>query len=347
MRSKGFLISLVFIVTIVIIVSFVLAQEGGDTYLPIMMTEEDCWPTDVPAGALPNQPPPVFCLIHNYGPDTAQPGANTWIDDFNHGLSFASFTNTPYRTFDNIGAWKTIFWRHADHWMVDLAPRPEDGGGYQYGQGYALFSPDQTFNFVNNKLVVETTVAAGMDAYGMEAWPEIIISTDDSPVHHSLGLYAFDLFPQGWTLGCRLQPSRVPICALKADDGNNNQSSTRIWEMSFFQVVGSSNFGGYPGNGLENYWRRCPYDEPDINCRDHFRLEIDRTSLKLYVNDHLYFAQTGIPPLPEDLLNGDIYVYLSSSQVGHDADTIRYHWDNFKVNPDLSSTTQNWKHFNE
>ena len=308
------------------------AQTGNHIYLPLM-TYDECWPTDIPAGALPGMPPPVFCLINNYGPDTAQPGPNSWFDDFNHGLSLANFQNTHYRLFNNIGAWRTIQWRHADHWMVDLAPRPREGSGYQYGRGYAMLSPDQTFNFVNNRLVVEATVAAGMEVYDEKAWPEIIVSTDPSPVQTPLGLYAFDLLPQGWTLGCRLQSSRVPICALKANDGSPTEQSTRIWEMSFWQVVGTNSYGGFPGNGLENYWRSCAVDVMDINCRDKFRLELTRTSLRLYANDELYFEQTGLPPLPDGLLNGDVYVYLASAQIDHPADTVRYHWDLLKVNP--------------
>jgi len=336
-------VSLITIILLIFVGTQSDAQEGGSqVYLPVMVTEKDCWPNDVPAGALPGQPPPVFCLIHNDGPDTAQAGANTWSDDFNHGLSFANFDQTQYRTFDNIGAWRTIQWRHADHWMIDLAPHPPNVGCC-YTYGYAMLSPNQSFTFAEGKLVVETTVAAGMQAYGMAAWPEIVVSTAPAPVQSPISHYAFDLFPEGWTLGCRLQASRYPVCALKANDGTPTQGSTRIWEMSAWQLVGTESFGGYPFQGLENYWRECALDEPDINCRDHFRLELTETSLKLFVNDGLYFSQTGIPPLPDGLLNGNIYVYLASSQVDHPADTIRFHWDNLLVNPDLVNNTLKWR----
>jgi hypothetical protein len=215
--------------------------------------------------------------------------------------------------------------------MVDLAPHPQNDNS-AWDQGYTLMRPDMSFNFINNKLVVESTVAAGMSVYEGDAWVELVVSNAPDPSQQTLGLYGYDLFPQHYTVGCRLQASRVPICALKANDGNATLGSTRIWEMSFWQHVGTYTYGGYPGGGLENYWHECAVTDPDIYCRDHFRLELARTSLKLFVNDELYFEQSGIPPLPDELLNGDVYVYLVSSHVRHSADTIRYHWDNFIIN---------------
>lgn len=289
------------------------------------------WPSDVPAGSLPGQPLPVFCLIENSGLGTEQSGQNSWYDDFNHGLSFADFTNTQYQEFNNIGAWQTINWRHNDHWMVDMAPHPQDTT-YGWNRGMSMLSPNQTFQFENGMFIVETTVAAGHDAYDEKAWPEIVISTGSTPYHTPIDLYGYDQFPEYWTLGCRLQNTRVPICALKSNNGTPPQGSFRVWEMSFWQPVGTYNYGGYPGGGLENYWNVCAVTEPDTVCLDHFRLELTATSLKLYVNGGLYFEQSGIPALPDELLDGDIYVYLVSSHVNHLADTIRYHWDNFAIN---------------
>lgn len=326
------LLSTFLLLTLIVIT---ISASGGNDYLayiPLSISNYCLpWPTNTPAGALPNQPPPVWCLIVNDGPPTEQSGQNSWFDDFNHGLAFATFDGTEYQTYDEIGAWRTKFWRHAEHWMLDMAPHPEDET-YGWNRGYAMLRPNQSFKFSNGKLIVETTVAAGMEAYDEKAWPEIVISNGPAPYHDPVGLYGYDQFPEYWTLGCRLQSTRVPICALKNDQGTAPQGSAQIWEMSFWQQIGTYNYGGFPGGGLENLWRECAVTDPDTECRDKFRLELTATSLKLFVNDGLYFEQSGIPALPNELLTGDIYVYLVSSQVNHPADTIRYHWDLFAVN---------------
>jgi hypothetical protein len=203
-----------------------------------------------------------------------------------------------------------------------------------------MLRPNQSFKFSNGKFIVETTVAAGMNAYDDQAWPEIVISNGPAPYSDPVVLYGYDQFPEYWTLGCRLQASRVPICALKNDHGTPPESSGQVWEMSFWQQVGTYGYGGYPGGGLEDLWNECAVTDPDTECRDHFRLELTATSLKLFVNGGLYFEQSGIPSLPSELLTGDIYVYLVSSHVNHTAETIRYHWDLLTVNNPTSSATQ-------
>jgi hypothetical protein len=130
---------------------------------------------------------------------------------------------------------------------------------------------------------------------------------------------------------------------MKNDQGSAPGGSAQIWEMSFWQQHGTTNFGGFPGGGLEDLWNVCEVTDPDTFCRDHFRMELTATSLKLFVNGGLYFEQSGLPAnkaLPNDLLTGDIYVYLSSSHVNHTAETIRYHWDNFLVNPTQAASKQ-------
>lgn len=345
MRNPKIFILLIAVLLLSIIYLTVGASGGEDyiSYIPFSIAN-NClnWPTDTPAAALPNQPPPVFCLINGFGPATEQPGPNSWADDFQHGLFFTTFDGTQYRTYNEIGAWRTIFWRHADHWMVDMAPHPQNQTN-GWNRGMTMLRPDRSFKFENGKFVVETTVAAGHKAYLDKAWPEIVISNGPAPYDDPVSLYAYDQFPQYWTLGCRLQSSRVPICALKANNGTPPQASQQVWEMSFWQPVGTDNFGGYPGDGLENLWHVCEVTDPDTVCRDHFRLELTATSLKLFVNGGLYFSQTGFPAwaqLPDELLTGNIYVYLASTHVNHPADTIRYHWDNFFINPPQAAAKQ-------
>ncbi len=279
-------------------------------------------PSGPVAGALPTQAGPVFCDIVNAGPTTFTSGGNSWADDFDHGLSFATMGD-GYRTWGPIS--ESVFWRHANHWMVDLDTRSLFAG--------AVMRPDRTFRFENGRLVVEAVVAAGMDAYGDPIWPEIVVSGASEPTFVG-GLYSFDMFPEAPTIGCRLQSSRVPICALKAGNGNaaTGGQSRREYEISNFQVAGDTVFGGGPWGGLQNAWRRCAVDDADMVCRDRFRLELTIDTLSLYVNDVLYFQQTGLPALPAELVNGDVYVYFNGMAVRGPQGVARFHWDRLAVN---------------
>ena len=311
-------------------------DEALVAWLPIVTRE--CWPKLTPAGALLEQPAPVFCSINNSASNTSTSGNNSWLDDFDHGATFSDFSRTGYYIYNSMANInQSIHWRHANHWMVDLATRRINEAPEQ-SSGAAFLRPDQTFQFENGKLIVEADVAAGMSAYEVNVWPEIVISMADRPLGFTPGssLYAYDMFPEDWTLGCRLQATRHPICALKDNSGNfeAHKGPGMVWEMSWFQHVGTNTYGGNALDGRGDYWRECDYDEPDIKCRDRFRLELTRTSLTLYVNGIKYFQQTGIPPLPDALFNGNVYVYFASTVWKHPADTIRYHWDRIAVNPE-------------
>jgi hypothetical protein len=299
------------------------------------LVDAGCWPTATPVGALPDQPPPVFCSIAEEGADTAQPGDNTWIDDFDHGQSFADLDGDPYVVFDDVGfVHDTVHWRHADHWMVDVAAHAPDAPE-RWVRGGAMLRPDQTFRFEDGVLVVEADAAAAIDRYAMHAWPELVVSTGSQP--HDVGsLYAYDMFPEDWTVGCRLQDSRYPVCALKSDDGDTaaGEPSGRPWEMSAHQAVGDVRSGGAPFGGLGERWRTCGEADPDDVCRDRFRLELAEDRLTLFVNGEKYFEQAGTRLLPDELLTGDVYVYFASMVVSHPAETVRFHWDRLAVNPE-------------
>ena len=304
----------------------------------------DCWVGVVPGGALPTQPPPVFCDIVSSpaGTDTAViGGANTWFDGFNHGLFFRDWDDTSYSVFETVdGVAQSIHWRHADHWMVDIAP-VEPGSDFT-ALGGAMLRPNATFEFDdgpdgNPQFVVETEMAAGHQDYiGLQAWGEIVVTTAPAPIgYRTGGTYAYDMFPGHYTLGLRLQADRHAIASLMNDsDDTVNSIDARLWEMSFFQLVGSESFGGFPGGELADVWRTCHSEnDADTACRDRFRLTLTETSLRLDVNGVRYFEQIGIPPLPSELLDGPIYVYLASIVGTTDHDVVRYHWDRFRVNP--------------
>jgi len=299
-----------------------------------------CWPTALPAGAITGQPDPVFCSIVNSGPDTSNTEENRWVDGFQHGLSFANFDGTAYRIFNNLDVYQTIHWRHAFHWMVDIAPESEENATSNNAIGGAMLRPDRTFRFQGGDFTVDTDFAAGIAAYNPDAWGEIIISTGDHPVYNALStgeptrqdkLYGYDLFPNHWTLGCRFQADGTTICSLMNPNTLSVNNGGRNWEISFFQIVGEHSAGGFSDGTI---YRFCGTGDPDMVCRDRFRLALTRTSLTIYANGIKFFEQTGLPPLPDEFIEADLYVYLASIIVGSSADTVRFHWDQFVINSD-------------
>jgi hypothetical protein len=227
--------------------------------------------------------------------------------------------------------------------MMDLQPKDSSGNGLLGG---GMMRPDRSFRFENGKLVVESDVAAGITQYGpggADIWPEVVVTPAPAPTGKIPdSLYAYGQFGGTWSFGCRYQPTRVPVCSLYNPDGQPGNPSLfgtpagRVWEMSNFEEVGTTNFGGYPDNGgpLDKAWRTCNGTDPDINCRDRFRMELTKTSVTIYVNGVKYFEQTGLKvPFPDALVNGNVYVYFAGWEVRQTAETIRFHWDHLAINP--------------
>ncbi len=303
-------------------------------YLPTIAHQ--CYPNIVPAGALPGQPFAVLCGLQDVDFDSSIAGENEWEDEFDHGLSFATLRHTNYRVFESQKhLYRSAHWRHANHWMVDLVPFAPGAEGSFEVVGGAFLSPNQTFHFENGKLIVEADVAAGHPDYeSQRAWPELIVTTAAAPSFSRRdGLYGYDLFPGNWTLGCRLHHRGEPVCTLMDDTIRGATNGGRTWEMSFFQHVGNSVYGGFAGEGREHYWRMCQPGEGDLKCRDRFRMELTATSLTIFVNGIKYFEQTDIPALPNALLEGDLYIYFGSMMTDQEALAIRFHWDRLAVNP--------------
>jgi hypothetical protein len=290
-----------------------------------------------PVGAIPPAIP-EWCFAATTGPATFVDGPNSRLDEWNHGLSHASLGD-GYKAFDNQLGAATRHFRHNEHWMMDLQPHPD-----QLPMGGGMMRPDRSFKFENGKLIVETDAAAGIVAYGpggADIWPEVVITNAPAPTGKIPdSLYAYGQFGGFWSFGCRYQPTRVPVCSLYSpnpqhgDPGIFGTDAGRVWEMSEFEHVGATSFGGYPSNGLEKLWRTCVNEDPDTTCRDRFRMELTKTSVTLYVNGSKYFEQTGLKvPFPDELVNGDVYVYMAGWQVRQPAETIRFHWDHLAINP--------------
>jgi hypothetical protein len=294
----------------------------------------------------------IWCFdLANPPARTAVEGSNSWVDDFTVGCTVPTpggctsmmtldDREMGYRTFDRAGHSPPAqgeHWINQNHWMTDVR------GGFTGGSS---IRPDRSFRFENGKIVVEGDFAAGIPEYGEETWGEITITSAAAPsAEISDILYAYGQFGGHWAVGCRLQSSRIPVCAVMGPNADSppvagtcaaDVGSYRVSEMSFFQKCGSRTMGGSPGGALGRYWRRCEPGGLDMACRDRFRMEVTKTSLTLYVNGIKYFEDANWPAahqLPDSFINGEVYAYQSNWQSRAGTRAFRYHWDHFAVNP--------------
>jgi hypothetical protein len=323
-------------------------------------TDPNCSPNVVPVGQA--NPPgsqdepmaPIWCFTLNpQGPPTRVMGANDWIDSFAGVTQMGRFNDgdLDYRVFDNIqngGTSHTQHFTNNNHWMDDNA------GGFLGG---TMIRPNRSFRFENGKLVVEGDVAAGITGYlnsggGDIAWPEIDISTGPTPDNNgtSDGLYAYGRFPGYDTFGCRIHAAQKFTCSYEAARGGANGQDTspcfefspdRLVEISGFENCGNTHFGGDPSFGAPGqYFRTCDSQaqEPDMMCRDRFRLELSQNGLVAYVNGQRYFQDSGWPTrnqLPAAVANGStpVYVYFSDWEDTPNQPAYRFHWQRLTVNP--------------
>jgi hypothetical protein len=218
--------------------------------------------------------------------------------------------------------------------MVDVNGYDRDGGG-PYNQGGAFLRPSRSFRFVNGRrLVVVAEVAAGVADYDGHAWPEIVVSTASAPTRTPADhLYSYGWFRRFDTVGIRLDSGRFPVVTYYAPSGKKfeiasyrQSEATRVW-------------GGGPFSnlGLARVWRRCNGTDPDVECRDKFRLVLTKRRITLFVNGRRYM-QVGLPAsrqLSANLRTSPVYVYFGSWVYKPDAATTRFHWDQIAVNPHL------------
>ena len=80
-------------------------------------------------GALPPAAP-AWCSPLAQGDPTFVEGPDSWLDDFDHGLTNATLGD-GYQVFERAGPSinKALHFRHNDHWMVDVNGVDADGGG--------------------------------------------------------------------------------------------------------------------------------------------------------------------------------------------------------------------------
>jgi cell division septation protein DedD len=274
----------------------------------------------VPRGALAPAIP-EFCKMP-LAPiaETFTQGANSWSDNFNAGSQHNSMGSYVTGTY-GISNSNALFWRHNEHWMVDIQGPTDQGGAYM--------RPPKSFVAENGAMVVETEVADA--AYGLDpnVWPEVTISRGAAPT--KVDLYFYEAMDPAPTFGCRLQRDGFPICEYRNNGG-------RVFEASDFQTDhAASSFGGGPW-AAPGAWKTCnSTQDPDATCRNVFRLTVTQNSFRLDVNGQRYFEQKGVPSMAA-LLNGPMYVYNASTLWRVDGDVFRYHWDHFAVNPGSTGT---------
>jgi len=299
-----------------------------------LTTQVDCTPSATPLGTLPPAKP-VWCTNLGAADATFKRGRNTWQDSFDADASMVTI-GRGYRVFNRppetgSADCKAQHFRHNNHWMVDITPQCKG----------TMMRPAKRFRFEDGQLVIEVDAAAGIQPYEQDLWPEIDITTAPRPLGQRRdGLYAYDSFPGHWTLGCRLESDRTPVCALFDNTERGATNGGRVFEISFFQHEGAEDvYGGEPGpvgSERDRAWNVCQSEDPDIKCRDTFRWEISKDRLALYVNDVLYMEHSGLPAakqLPDEIVNGSVFVYFSSWGHPTTAETARFHWDRIAINP--------------
>jgi hypothetical protein len=301
-----------------------------------------CAPSASPLGARPPGPP-AWCLPLAAGVNTARSSANSWIDLFDGGVDHATFP-TSYRVFEAARPSSTVtltrHFLHNGHWMVDVAGTGAPPGEYEGDRrdaiiathwGGGLVRPDRTFRFADGKLTVEFDMAAGMLAYH-DGWPEIVVTTAGAPTGVDVDpTHAIGIFGGAPSVGLRLYTDRTALSSAYDAAG-------RIFELSTDRAEGApTSFGGSPSTpALSAAFRLCQPEDLDTVCRDRFRVEFTKDSVKLWANGTLYFEKSGLPAdkqLPSALVDGNAYVYFASWAYLGRAATERFHWGRIAINP--------------
>ena len=317
---------------------------------------------------------PIWCYPQpQAGPATAIKGPNSWVDTWDNDHPAIQTLNDgdyDYRVFPRLLSDQSRFkWGafiNSDHWMVDLV----DVSPFRLSGGI-LISPDQTFQFVNGKIVVEADAAAGAPGMGSaDHYYEIDITPALAPTNEPNGgvvdaLYGYGQFGGVGAIGCRFEGGF--ICTMY-DDSNrvtggqcpqghickdNGGRPGRVWET---QGVGTARTapsvrGGFgqeallldgPGR-LGDVWRHCGDNIHDLHCRDRFRIELTKTNLKIYVNGRLGYEIDGLYAVnpetgadnrvPDSWFQSGVRMYMTSWINGGQHTPLRWHWNNVAVNP--------------
>lgn len=317
-----------------------------------------------PLGALPPGTPEWCFLPQNPAVTTHVNGANSWLDDWQHGITHAQLgltTDGYVGGTMNEGSCEALHWRHNNHWMADIHAH----NGQWPTLCASWLRPNRTFRLENGRLVIEGEVAvpiAGTRATDQidDSWPEFTISTAPRPStaqenHWSSplrpnGTYLYEAFPRAWTFGCRMQQSRHPICALYNAGEQYAGSTDRQWEINQNGGDVRYEYGGDPASlsaAEAAAWKTCTnVQDPDTVCRNKFRLEFYKDSSNIwafdvYSNGVLYYRAGLEDNQMDNIFNAPngFYIYFGAFAYRISSDTVlRFHWDHLAVNPAGSVT---------
>ncbi len=338
----------IFVVAIALVVGS-LAYADGSRASPAASQSAlaYCASIGVPLGALP---PAVAAWCESDGPsaDTAVHVGNSWNDSFAGGAVHGKVP-TSYRVFDSPRSKalrattvdRTEHFFHNGHWMVDIRGGGAPNGIYEGSakdfftgpnNGGGLMRPDASFTFEDGHLVVEFEVAAGMTAYGDHVWPELVVTTAPAPSDRETnGWYAAGLFGGYPAIGCAFPADRLSECRVYDAD------KITAWLSAQSAGGAKTMFGGAPTTEPQrSAWHLCAEADSDSLCRDRFRVDLSRDTIKISVNGVPYMEHRGLPPsaqLPEEMLRSPVYVYFASWAYLVEPTVARVHWGRIAINP--------------
>jgi hypothetical protein len=177
--------------------------------------------------------------------------------------------------------------------------------------------------------------------YAGNNWGELIVTTGAAPDNATHGFTLTDIdgfsnFRGHWTFGTKLKPSRdFNDSFLINDDTDPSTLKRPAYTRHLYARVG----GGGPWVPGGEAFRLCQGTDPDINCRDRFRIEFDanQDTITWFVNGVRYHQAQGFGGLPVGLTDANLYVYFVSWVYRNDTgpNVTRFHWDRVAVNPHL------------
>jgi hypothetical protein len=294
---------------------------------------------ETPLGALPPAVPEWCQPSLAPGADTAAEGANSWVDDFNHGQTHASLSSAYVD--GKVGdAVEVIHFQHNEHWMADIVGQDDDWPT----MGAAWIRPDRTFRPDEGTVVLEYEVAGPIagtrEVTGLgDSWPEVVLTTAPRPsALRQNGTYLYESFAGDWTFGCRMQQSQHPICALYEPADGHAGGPARQWEINQNGTEVAFQQGGDPTvEGLGGVWKACTsVEDPDTVCRNKFRMELTSSEMKLFVNGTPYYHAGFIDSGMSNILDAPegFYVYFGDFAYRIEGGVVvRFHWDRIAVNP--------------
>jgi hypothetical protein len=209
-----------------------------------------------------------------------------------------------------------------DGWMIDLST---DDPANAHG-GVLLAGP--TVESSRDRVAVSAGVVLGhsdYDSVTKNVWYELVITSAPAPDTLDSGeLYAAEYFPGHWALGCRLELDGGVPCRLVGPDVVDR------WVTSSFAAP--EGVDAAPEGGIETpelRFTRCSAADARADCLDRVTVEFAAGTLRVLVNDEVYFRQTGLGALPPELQNRELTTWWAVMAARPEVERLRLHgaWD--------------------